>query len=251
MTRPPVVTGPVERAPAPDELRRLGIRLATGFLAAVALVLVFGVIADDVRDKERLFIDTAANPVLHSLQSPTLDWIMNTATLVGSAPVVVPVFGLALLGLLAARRWRLALFMIVAAGGSLALNQGMKAIFQRPRPQLPWAHVIPEYSFPSGHSMNGLVVYVGLALVLWALVGRRVGIPAVVASVILVALIGTSRIYLGYHYFTDVVGGYAAGLAWLLIVAIGFEAGPFLRSWRAAADARRAAAEAATSPPGA
>jgi undecaprenyl-diphosphatase len=116
--------------------------------------------------------------------------------------------------------------------GSLVLNQSLKLIFQRPRPQLAWAQVQPEYSFPSGHAMNSIVFYVAVALIVWVLWGRRAGLIATVLAIVLALLIGTSRIYLGYHYFTDVVGGLLAGAAWLIIVAAALDGGLWLSRWR-------------------
>ena len=68
----------------------------------------------------------------------------------------------------------------------------------------------------------GLGALVGLAVLAWVVFGRRIGILALSVALGLVFLIGTSRIYLGYHYFTDVIGGVAAGLVWILIVGGGF-----------------------------
>jgi undecaprenyl-diphosphatase len=83
--------------------------------------------------------------------------------------------------------------------------------------------------------MNSLVLYVAVALIIWGLWGRRAGLPAVVVAIVLALLIGTSRIYLGYHYFTDVAAGSLAGAAWLLTVSAAFDGGRWLRRRRAEA----------------
>ena len=146
--------------------------------------------------------------------------------------------------LIRVRRRREALFLAVATLGSVLLNASMKLVFQRPRPQLPWAQTPLDYSFPSGHTMNGLVFYLALALVLWVVLGPRVGVVAVAAATVLAVLVGISRIYLGAHYFTDVAAGFLAGLAWLLVVSSAFDAGDWLARWRS----RGAAAEPAAPP---
>lgn len=203
-----------------------------GFVALFACLLVLGAIAEDVRQQEANALDALATPLLHSLSSPTLDALMQALTDLGSTIVVAPLLVVAS-GLLVWRRHRReALFLAVSMAGSLLLNQSLKLIFQRPRPQLAWAQVQPEYSFPSGHAMNSLVFYVAVAMILWLLLGRRVGLISALVAVVLALLIGTSRIYLGYHYFTDVVGGFFAGAAWLLIVAAGFNRALWLRPWR-------------------
>jgi membrane-associated phospholipid phosphatase len=91
--------------------------------------------------------------------------------------------------------------------------------------------VLPDYSFPSGHTMNGVVFYVALAVIAWSIFGRRVGIASIVMASVLAFGIGVSRIYLGFHYLTDVVGGILAGNAWLLIVGAAFRARPTWWRW--------------------
>ena len=129
--------------------------------------------------------------------------------------------------------------------GALLLNGAMKVFFQRPRPSLPWAAVLPDYSFPSGHTMNAIAFYVALALILWSIFGRRIGLLAMAVAAVLALGVGISRIYLGYHYLTDVVGGILAGIAWLLVVGTALRARPAWRRWRGprARVARRAGLE--------
>lgn len=214
-------TGFVETRPT----TRVALVVA-GFVALLVCLLVFGAIAEDVHEQEASALDALATPLLHGLSNPTLDSVMRGITQLGSAIVVGPLLVVALVLLLWRRRKREALFLAVLLIGSLILNETLKLIFHRPRPQLAWAQVQPEYSFPSGHAMNSLVFYVGLALVIWAVWGRRAGLIALVVAVGLALLIGISRIYLGYHYFTDVVGGFLAGSVWLLIVVAAFGGGP-------------------------
>lgn len=198
--------------------------VAGGFIAIFAGLLVLGAIAEDVHEQEANALDALVTPLLHGLSNPALDGIMGAFTDVGSTVVVVPLLAVALAVLAWRRHRREALFLVVAMAGSLALNQSLKLIFHRPRPQLAWAQVQPEYSFPSGHAMNSLVLYVALALIAWRLWGQRAGVIAVVLAAGLALLVGTSRIYLGYHYFTDVAGGFLAGAVWLAIMTVAFGA---------------------------
>lgn len=198
--------------------------VAGGFIAIFAGLLVLGAIAEDVHEQEANALDALVTPLLHGLSNPALDGIMGAFTEVGSTVVVVPLLAVALAVLAWRRHRREALFLVVAMAGSLALNQSLKLIFHRPRPQLAWAQVQPEYSFPSGHAMNSLVLYVALALIAWRLWGQRAGVIAVVLAAGLALLVGTSRIYLGYHYFTDVAGGFLAGAVWLAIMTVAFGA---------------------------
>jgi membrane-associated phospholipid phosphatase len=141
--------------------------------------------------------------------------------------VAVVLLGVAVAALLArGRRWTLLWTWIVAVAGSALLNQLLKRIFQRPRPH--FAHpllVETSYSFPSGHAMESFVAYgtlAYLAVVLW-LRSWEARVAAVCGAALVVVLIGFSRMYLGVHYFSDVVAGYAAGGVWLSALITGAE----------------------------
>ena len=223
--------GPLRSAGA-TPVRTASIMVVGGFGGLLACLVVLGILADSIREKEINALDTLATPFLHGLASPALDRIMNGATFLGSNLAIPPLFALAVVVMLVLHRTRDALFVAIACGGSLVLNETMKVFFARPRPQLPWAQVLPDYSFPSGHTMNSLVFYVALAIVLWSVLGRRTGLASLAVAIALTLVIGVSRIYLGYHYLTDVVGGLLAGTVWLLIVAAAFRAGPLSRLGR-------------------
>lgn len=206
--------------------------LVVGFAGLIASLVVLGSIANGVRDQEVFALDTWATPFLHGIASPGLDWLMNALTTMGSSLVLVPIFVVFAAALLLRRRYGAALFLGVASGGAVVIDATMKVIFERPRPKLDYAAVLPDYSFPSGHSMNGVVIYVTLALILWSVFGRRVGVVSMVIATVLAFGIGVSRIYLGYHYLTDVLGGWLAGIVWLLVVGAAFRSRPKLWPWR-------------------
>ena len=209
------------------------VLIVGGFVALFVCLLAFGAIAEDVHEQEASALDAIATPLLHGLSNPTLDAVMNVITELGSIPVVVPLFIIALGLLLWRRHPREALFLAVSTVGGAVLNESLKLIFHRPRPQLAWAAVQPDYSFPSGHAMSSLILYVAIGLIIGVIWGRRAGLVAVVIAVVIALLVGTSRIYLGYHYLTDVVGGLFAGAAWLLIVLAALDGRLWLHSWRA------------------
>ena len=222
------------------------VLLVAGFGVLVASLVAFGSLAEGIRSNEVFLLDTLANPFLHNLSSPALDQLMSGASTVGSIVVIPVLFAIAIVVLLAKRRYGAALFLTIASGGALLLNGLMKLYFHRPRPQLPWAHVQPDYSFPSGHTMNSVAFYLALAVILWSIAGRRWGVAAVAGAAALCTLIGVSRIYLGYHYLTDVVGGALAGIAWLLITMAAFRAGPLERLWAMPDRAKAAISRSAT-----
>ncbi|MEA2607880.1 MAG: hypothetical protein QOJ75_123 [Chloroflexota bacterium] len=222
--RPQVKVPPIEPPAAPT--KRGVTLLGVGFCVAFVAMLFFAFVADVIREQEQFALDTVGNAVLHAIASPALDALMNLFTTIGSVPVVGFVFAV-VAGFLLYRRHRAeAGFLAAAIGGSVALNSVLKLFYQRPRPPLPWANVLPDYSFPSGHSMNSLVFYLAIALIIWGRAGRRTGSIAVVIALVIAIAVGISRVYLGYHYVSDVVGGFAAGLAWLFVVSISFELVP-------------------------
>jgi undecaprenyl-diphosphatase len=232
---PRLPADPASEGPLPARVgapaKRASLLLVVGFGILVACLLVFGTLAEGIRENEVFLLDTLATPLLHDLASPTLDAVMNDASTAGSIAVIPVLFVVAVVVLCARRRFGAALFLAIASGGALLLNGLMKVVFERPRPQLPWAHVLPDYSFPSGHTMNSVAFYLAIAVIVWSVAGHRWGALTLVAAVALSTLIGISRIYLGYHYFTDVVGGALAGVAWLLVTIAAFQRGPLERLW--------------------
>ena len=80
--------------------------------------------------------------------------------------------------------------------------------------------------------MNSVAFYLALAVIVWSILGRRAGLIATALAIGISVLIGISRIYLGYHYFTDVIGGFLAGVSWVLICIAAFRAPPLARIWR-------------------
>ena len=208
------------------------LTIVLGFAAIGGCLVILGVLADTIKAQEADALDALATPLVHQYASPTLDAFMNDVTALGSNQGLAVLFVVAAGSLVVLRRRRDALLLAVALGGSVALNALMKAFFERPRPQLAWAHVLPDYSFPSGHSMDSVVFYFALALLVWQIAGRVPGLAAAIAALVLVLLIGLSRIYLGYHYFTDVIGGYIAGALWLVVVVSAFSGPERLRAWR-------------------
>ena len=226
----PVSAGPLPAARGAPA-GRASATIFAGFLALIACLVLFGTIAEGLRTSEIFTLDTLATPFLHGLANPTLDALMNGATFAGSDLTLVPAFVVAIVVLVRIGRPGGALFLTVASGGSLLVNAAMKLLFQRPRPSVPWAVAPSDYSFPSGHTMNSVAFYVALAIIVWSIRGRRPGTIAVVLAAALSLLIGVSRIYLGYHYFTDVLGGILAGISWLLIVLAAFRTRPMERFW--------------------
>jgi undecaprenyl-diphosphatase len=196
--------------------------VAVAGLAGAACVIAFVWVAELARQTAIPELDSMMTDRLRALASPNLEALMSAVTSLGSTLVLAVVAALAI-GLLAARRrpvW--ALFVGVAFVGSLALNDGLKLLYERPRPAFDWAEVRPEYSFPSGHAMNATVLYLAIAIVVWAHWGWRAGLAAGALALCLAVAVSTSRVYLGVHWLTDVAGGLLAGIAWLVAATAAF-----------------------------
>jgi undecaprenyl-diphosphatase len=111
---------------------------------------------------------------------------------------------------------RAALYLLLAIGGGLLLSLALKAGFQRPRPDLvSHGSMVYTASFPSGHSMLSAIVYLtGGAMLALEHERRAVRIYIIGCAVAATVLVGTSRVYLGVHWPTDVLAGWAGGAAW-------------------------------------
>jgi membrane-associated phospholipid phosphatase len=160
--------------------------------------------------------------VLHANATPSATAVLAAVTTLGSTPVLLLVAGTAAGYLAGRRRGGEAALLVVTLVGVQLLGWMLKAIFERPRPSFddPVASA-GWFSFPSGHAMSSIALYGALAYAFAdRLYSARTRMAAVGGLVLLVAAIGFSRLYLGVHYLTDVLAGYSAGLAWLLL-AIG------------------------------
>ena len=155
---------------------------------------------------------------------PAVVSIVKAVTWLGSGGVLWTLTGAAALLLALRRRWRLAVYLLVAGAGELALNPVLKALVGRLRPVVahPIAYGTGD-SFPSGHAFGSIVCYGALFLVFLP-AARGPGRRALTAvTVTLVVAIGVSRLLLGVHYVSDVLGGWALGITWLGITAFAFE----------------------------
>jgi len=146
-------------------------------------------------------------------------WFEETAaelTALGGYPILVTVSVTVLAVLILLRHRAAALFLAAALTGGTALSTGLKQIFSRVRPDLV-DHMDRTFtsSFPSGHATVGMLAYLTLAAVAVRFVPRhsvRVFLPA--AAIALAVIIGASRVYLGVHWPSDVLAGWALGIGW-------------------------------------
>ncbi|MGX5730181.1 phosphatase PAP2 family protein [Pseudoxanthomonas beigongshangi] len=195
-------------------LRERGWRMLLLFAGLLAPLWLFVELADEVHELEDFFFDDPLLWRMHALASPMLDRFFVGVSAAGYQYGVIPVDIVIVLALLAWRRWREALFAASSFIGSALLNLATKQFFQRDRPSL-WDSVAPEhtFSFPSGHAMGSMTLAMVVFLLAWRTRWRW---PAAGAALVFVLLVGLSRVYLGVHYPSDILGGWAAGMAWVV-----------------------------------
>ncbi len=212
------VAGLVRRA-------RLEWPFAIALFVPAAAGWVFLQLADEVLEGETHAADEA---ILLALRNPQdvsdplgplwLEEMIRDFSALGGVGVLT-LLTLAVSGyLIVMGKRRAALAVLVAVGGGILLSTLAKAGFDRPRPDLvPHGSHVSTASFPSGHSMMAAVVYLTLAAMLVRIQPNWRGKGYILASaVIVVVLVGGSRVYLGVHWPTDVLAGWAAGACWAI-----------------------------------
>jgi membrane-associated phospholipid phosphatase len=195
-------------------LRTRWRRLLLAFVGLLLPLWGFGELADEVREAEAFPFDA---PILQFAQSMARDGFDRTFLLfskLGYQWGVVPCDVLLVLVLALSRKLREGLFAGIAIIGSALLNLGAKHLFARERPTL-WESIAPEstWSFPSGHAMGSITLAMVLVLLAWHTRWRWwVALPMAA----FVAMVGLSRVYLGVHYPSDILAGWAFSIAWVV-----------------------------------
>ncbi|MFP5318758.1 MAG: bifunctional DedA family/phosphatase PAP2 family protein [Acidimicrobiia bacterium] len=202
----------------------LGLALTLQLIALGLTGWAFGsVVQDVISGRGAVHVD---GPITRALLDRQVDWlsdVMQFVTDLGGwlvLAVTVVVVGLAARHYTSS--WRPLLVLTVALAGGVLLSDMVKSLVARPRPTLA-AVVVPGegFAFPSGHATYAIAVYGGLA---YLAAGWLRSWPAKVAAwtvaIAVVLLIGFSRVYLGSHWTTDVLGGYALGAVWLASVLV-------------------------------
>ncbi|MEQ4567452.1 MULTISPECIES: phosphatase PAP2 family protein [Micrococcaceae] len=199
------------------------ITLVVGLAVALSLALVFGEVYESVTEADGVAgLDHPALDAAKTVRSPALDVAITAYTNVGGT-VGMPIIAVVIMIFLAVRRksWTPVILMLAAGLGSLLITVLGKPLFGRTRPDL--ADAIPPYehspSFPSGHSLNSLVIAGIVAyLVILRLKTLRARVITVAVAAAFAITMGLSRVYLGHHWLTDVLAAWAIGISWLALV---------------------------------
>ncbi|HEX8249208.1 MAG TPA: phosphatase PAP2 family protein [Pyrinomonadaceae bacterium] len=219
-----------KRARAKARLKSLSARfralvgsiLFLGLAGAVGSLFFFAWLADEVLEGDAGAFDETLRLYVHGYAGETLTLLMRFMTMLGST-LFLGVLGIGVLVIFVfKKRKRAAVLLLLTMAGAVILNFALKVSFARARPVPFFETPLPaSYSFPSGHSLYAVCFYGALA---WLVAARienkslRVLIWSLAA--LLCFLIGLSRIYLGVHYPSDVIAGYAAALVWILTVIL-------------------------------
>lgn len=195
-----------------------GRRIAFIGLTISALALVgFILLASVFKQDAFLQRDLAFTQRIHANEESAYAPVLDIVTDMGKSVLIVVVLEIAAL-LWMRRRWSDLAFWLSVIIAGFVLNLVLRQALQEPRPYLEDTALIQQNTgFPSGHAMMSLVTYGLLAYGLRSFLPWHRWLLVSSALVLLVLLIGYSRMFFGFHYFSDVVGGYAAGLFWLAL----------------------------------
>jgi membrane-associated phospholipid phosphatase len=194
-------------------------------LALVCLVLFFGLTAAVLTGVADTW-DRTLMLALADRRAPWLTWWMKLLSVAGSGLIEIPLALLLILGLVLRKRKVEAWWYAAAALSGWALSGLAKLAVHRPRP-----HVIPRlmhgagwFSYPSGHSMLAPIIF-GLGIIVWAAPWPSPALrrAALVLAALFALSIGFSRVYLGVHYPSDVLGGLLLGTAWSALALLWWE----------------------------
>jgi membrane-associated phospholipid phosphatase len=239
---------------APAAVGRAALIFAAG---AVVLLLVFWLLGAMLRnnydlgptDFDATILTWVRTNWYEGLSEKHRNWFhdsMQQVTAFGSRTQLAIITASAFIGVMLAGYYRTGLFIVMASAGAGAIDGIAKRLVSRPRPQPDLITHLDRWagetmSFPSGHSMGSMAIYLSLALLVsrWA-PNRRCAVFTVAAGAILALLIGFSRVYLGVHYPSDVLAGWAGGAAWVGVTLLAMRSsgstGPWVHAQERPAD---------------
>ncbi|WP_186672757.1 phosphatase PAP2 family protein [Sporosarcina sp. BP05] len=200
-------------------MRELSFRLLLAFVLCIFFGIAFGYIATAVGNESIAHFDTAVIGFVQGLEAPWLTSIMRVFTWIGSGYVVATIALIGFIVLFFVLHYRHQAFLLIAViAGSVLLNSALKSYFKRERPSIHRILDANGFSFPSGHSMMAFALYAIIAYIAWRNVKTTMNrVVLVLFTAFMIIMIGTSRIYLGVHYPSDIVGGFAASAIWVTI----------------------------------
>lgn len=226
-----------------DPKASTGLALTLALIAVVVVGVVFGVLVAMIRhDSGIVRWDQAAtrwaasHGTAGSLQ--VIGWITWAGSTIG---VVLVSIAAIVYAMLRWRRWSVVLFMVLVVAGQFALSNLIKVAVERIRPDAPPLHVLSGPSFPSGHATAAAATWMAVALVLGRGASPRRRVVLAGAAAAIAAAVACTRVFLGAHWTSDVVGGLLLGWTWFGVCAVAF-GGRILRLGQPAEEAADAGA---------
>jgi undecaprenyl-diphosphatase len=203
-----------------SRLKTFLIVIGLGLAASVLLLFVLTEFYEEITAVWLRGIDDAITNYLHLHASSPLTYAMFALSFLGQWKTLLPITAAGFLWLMVKRLRREAVILGAAVGGASLINVLLKLWFQRPRPSPLWALAHEtSYSFPSGHAVAAVVFYGAMAFIAWRRIRYHAGGVLIVMTALLLILgTGTSRVYLGVHFPSDVAAGYLVGSTWLAAV---------------------------------
>ena len=207
---------------------RLGAREVGAIVAlfiGAALILGFGMIAEEVVEGDTQRLDRAVLMALRTAGDPTdligppwFEEMARDVTALGSYAFIIFIVLAAAGYLLLIRKAGLAVLVVTAVGGGIIISNLLKSLFDRPRPDIDHAARVFTASFPSGHATLSAVTFLTLGALLTRVnADRKVKFYFLAMALFLTLVVGASRVYLGVHYPSDVLAGWCIGSAWAVL----------------------------------
>jgi membrane-associated phospholipid phosphatase len=206
----------------PESVAGLGLTLA--LVGVVIVFVVFGVVIAMVRAHSgvvSLDVTVTRWAAAHATTGSLA--VFGAVTFAGSTvAVIAAALATTVYALRRRRHWSVALFFLVVLGGELVLSNLVKIAVDRIRPDMPPLHVLSGPSFPSGHATAAAATWTAVALVLGRDASPRTRAVLAGAAVMIAVAVACSRVFLGAHWASDVVGGLLLGWTWFGLCAVAF-----------------------------
>lgn len=211
---------------SPKPLAKFSKSLIWGLLISVLLLATFAKLSEDLLYNELGTFDRVISEYIRGFATPGLTRISIIITNIGSAYIEIGLMFVvgAFLLFRFKHTWETVL-LVISLSGAWLLNTILKELFHRARPDIVHLVKAGGYSFPSGHAMVAAAFYSVIGYLLWLNLRNR-SKPSwyvVVFTIALISAIGISRIYLGVHFASDVIAGYAAGGVWAIACIVGLK----------------------------
>ena len=203
-----------------------------GIVSSLVMALIFFKIFHEILDADTLFLDKTISALIYSWRSPVLTGLMKVITNFG-AEYLMLISITVVFFLIWKKHKHEALVLAIILIMGLVINMFLKQIIQRPRPDIMPSVVETSYSFPSGHAMNSSVFYLTIAFYTYHFTRKKkLSLVVTGGAIVLLLLIGFSRVYLGVHYPSDVVAGYVVGVWWLTTAILISKSVSFVKHFR-------------------